>query len=444
MQHTLNKFPLYSFLFITSLCCSHSISAFAAPSNNQSFDGIAAVVNNSIITKSEVAHHKLVLQEALQHAGKPVPSEQQLTKQVLQNLIDMKLILQQAKEQKITTTEEQVDQAIQNIAAQNNIPISQLKQVISKQGFSWLSYRQQIREQMIANAVENQELGNKIKVSNEEISNFLATQGKELKSTTEYHLEGILVPVSQNPTTNDLLQTQQLALTLIPQLKGAVDINVLAKSQMTADGQPLQAGDLGWRSLSSLPPQFSSNLANTKLGTVVGPLPSPVGYYVFKVAGVRSMPVQHFTEAYHVRHILIKHNSLTNSLTTTDTAKTRLEKIRTDLQNGADFAKLAAVYSQDPGNANKGGDMGWITPSMLSPGSAAIITQLKPGQISQPFQTTEGWELIQVLASKKTNDTQSFLDNEGQMAVYQQKFEPALQAWLKQLQQKAYIKIYEG
>lgn len=81
----------------------------------------------------------------------------------------------------------------------------------------------------------------------------------------------------------------------------------------------------------------------------------------------------------------------------TATAKRSLaEEIRQKLLDGADFAEMAAQYSEDPGSAHEGGDVGPVNPNQMVPEFEAAVFTLEPGAISELVQTDYGFHIIRV------------------------------------------------
>ncbi|HXM19348.1 MAG TPA: peptidylprolyl isomerase [Candidatus Tumulicola sp.] len=93
------------------------------------------------------------------------------------------------------------------------------------------------------------------------------------------------------------------------------------------------------------------------------------------------------TAQVHAAHILV-------------TTKAQADAIEAQLKKGADFAALAAQYSQDKGSKTKGGDLGTFGPGQMVPAFQAAAFKLKPGQISDPVQTPFGWHVIKVIETK--------------------------------------------
>ena len=118
--------------------------------------------------------------------------------------------------------------------------------------------------------------------------------------------------------------------------------------------------------------------------------------------------------------------------------------IRSKVQKGASFKKLAEKYSQDPGSAGQGGDIGWVNIVGMPPRYSRIVRNLTPGSVSVPFATHTGWEMLQLIAKRRVNDTQSFLKSQVKQYVYKRKYEQAVESWIQQLRGDAYIKIMNG
>src|SRR6185437_14790091 len=134
---------------------------------------------------------------------------------------------------------------------------------------------------------------------------------------------------------------------------------------------------------SELPTFLTNLIVGLKAGEVGAPLRTPTGIHIVKLNQIRSQEKKDIVEQVHVRHILLK----TNSLQDDATVRQRLEQIRQGILKGESFA---AAASQDPGSASDGGDLGWQSPDVFDPRFAAAIAKLKVGEISEPFQSQYG------------------------------------------------------
>src|SRR5579875_2425955 len=119
-------------------------------------------------------------------------------------------------------------------------------------------------------------------------------------------------------------------------------------------------------------------------------------------------------ERVQVRHILIK----TQGKPKEDIPKLRAkaEDLLKQLQHGADFAELAKKNSEDPGSAEKGGELGWVVRGMTVPNFEKTAFSLKPGELSGIVDTEYGYHIIQV-EDKQAARTQSFEDVKGQILL---------------------------
>jgi peptidyl-prolyl cis-trans isomerase C len=125
---------------------------------------------------------------------------------------------------------------------------------------------------------------------------------------------------------------------------------------------------------------------------------------------VSSLPPNEF----HVAHILLPSERMAQALIT-------------ELQSGAEFAKLAREESADDSNVN-GGDIGWISSGRMPAAFIAAVQRLKPGQITpHPVHTIDGWHVIKVL-DKRSSDAPQYDQVKAQLAVdiQQQRYEKFL------------------
>lgn len=136
----------------------------------------------------------------------------------------------------------------------------------------------------------------------------------------------------------------------------------------------------------SLPYEGEIALYNGKVGDIVGPLPTYSGYSIFKI--VRDSSVQDtYVRAAHI---------LFNFVGDTTATLKKVNEIKTQLKNGADFSKLAKEYSMDPLSAQRGGDLGWFGKGMMVPQFEQAAFNAKIGEIVGPVRTDYGYHIIKV------------------------------------------------
>lgn len=424
------------FLAITFLLIG--LDANAVP---QTLDRIVAVVNDDVITESQLTQKVNLMQQQLQSSGQEAPPLSTLRDQTLQQMIDTDLQLQVAKKMGVKIADTDVDNAIADIAKRNGISSAEFQEKLKQQGMSYAALRQQIREQMTLSQVEGRQLGPRILISEQEAKSYahkLKTQPVKSDNNAQYHVEDILIGLPDQPTAQDKSKAEQTAQKIIKQAKAGNAFQKIVQTSPKSDA--VSGTDLGWRPLNAMPEIFAKTIQGMQAGEISKPIAAPNGIHIIKLVAVHSegaQPMANDSVLTHVRHILIKATALANDAQ----MRARLVEIRDDLLRGGDFVKLASEYSQDPGSATKGGDLDWVQAGTLDPQFEAAMNQLKPGQISEPVKSQFGWHLIEVIARKTEKNSQAALENQARQMLYQQKMQEAVQNWIQQLRKQSFIKI---
>jgi peptidyl-prolyl cis-trans isomerase SurA len=396
-------------------------------------DRIVAVVENDIIMQSELDTEIRTVVGQLQQQSIKLPSSSVLENQVLERMILKKIQIQRAKETGIRVDDETLNRTISNIAAGNNVSLSQFREILEQDGFKYEQFRENMRNEIIISRLRQRQVDNRISITNNEIDNALVNQEFQGKTETEYQLQHILISLSEAPTPEEEEQARLIATKVLEDLKAGQDFATMATT--VSDGQrALEGGDLGWRKKNEIPTLFSTQVATMKKGDVSDLIKSSSGVHIIRLADVRSSEKHMITQT-RARHILIK----LNELTTADDARIRLEQLRTRIEGGDDFAKLAKAHSDDTVSAADGGNLGWSSPGRLVPEFEKIMNQLGPNEISEPFETQFGWHLLQVLERREYDDTENARRTKASETIRRRKSEEAHQNWLRNLRDEAYV-----
>ena len=402
-------------------------------------DRIAAVVNDGVVLESEVDDQMRDVTTRLQAQNMALPAESVLHKQVLDRLIQQRIELEQANQDGITISDDQLNSALEDVAKRNGIPFSQLPAVLAQQGIDYASYREEMRQQLTIGLLRQRDVLQRIVVTPREIDQFLARQAKQPAANAEYNVSHILIAVPPNATPAQMAQAQQRATEVYQRASKGEDFAKLAVAYSNSE-DALQGGSLGWRQGSELPTFLSNLILGLKPGQVGAPVRSPTGFHIVKLNQIRSQEKKEIVEQIHVRHILLK----TNALQDDATVRQRLEQIRQRILHGESFAVAAAAASQDPGSASEGGDLGWQSPDVYTPRFAAAIAKLKVGEISQPFQTQFGWHIVQLLGRRNHDETQEVKRLNAMEAIRASKADEDTELWLQELRDDAYVKVLSG
>ncbi|MCH8263396.1 MAG: peptidylprolyl isomerase [Proteobacteria bacterium] len=369
----------------------------------------------------------------MQQQGIQLPSSNVLETQVLERMILMKIQLQRAEETGIRVDDETLNRTISNIAAENKVSLSQFRDILEEDGFSYEQFRENIRNEIIISRLRQRQVDNRISISSKEIDNALSNLEFQGKTETEYQLSHILISLPEAPTPDEEEQARLVAEKVLKDLKAGQDFAMMASTY--SDGQrALDGGDLGWRKKNEIPTLFSTQIESMAKGDISDLIKSSSGFHIVKLADVRSSEKYMITQT-NARHILIK----LDELTTADDAWVRLDQLRTRIEGGDDFAELARSHSDDTVSAAEGGNLGWSSPGRLVPKFEEVMNQLKIGEISQPFETQFGWHLLQVLGRREHDDTESVRRTKASETIRRRKSEEAHQNWLRHLRDEAYV-----
>jgi Parvulin-like peptidyl-prolyl isomerase len=269
----------------------------------------------------------------------------------------------------------------------------------------------------------------------------LATQiGSQNTQGTELNVSQILLPLSENPTQQQVDDQEALARQLVGQLKSGADFGKLAVTY-SADPQALKGGNMGWGKIEELPTLFSQALSSAKKGDIVGPIRSGVGFHILKVNDLRGESKNISVTEVHARHILLK----PSPILTDDQARQKIEQIAADIKSGkTTFAAAAKQFSDDPGSANQGGDLGWASPEIYDPAFRDALLKLQKGQVSAPVHSSFGWHLIQLLDTRQVDKTDAAQKERAYRLLFNRKFAEEAQTWMQEQRASAYVKILDG
>ena len=396
-------------------------------------DHIVAVVENDIIMQSELDTKLRTVVGQMQQQGIQLPSSSVLETQVLERMILTKIQLQRAEETGIRVDDETLNRTISNIAAENKVSLSQFRDILEEDGFSYEQFRENIRNEIIISRLRQRQVDNRISISTKEIDNALSNMEFQGKTETEYQLSHILISLPEAPTPDEEEQARLVATKVLGDLKAGQDFALMATT--FSDGQrALEGGDLGWRKKNEIPTLFSTQIASMEKGDISDLIESSSGYHIVKLADVRSSEKHMITQT-KARHILIR----LDELTTEDDAKIRLNQLKTRLEGGDDFAELARSHSDDTVSAADGGDLGWSSPGRLVSQFENVMNQLEINEISDPFKTQFGWHILQVLGHREYDDTENIRRTKASEAIRRRKSEEAHQNWLRHLRDEAYV-----
>lgn len=409
-------------------------TSFAAP---QVVDKVAAVVNNGVVLESDVDGLMQSVKLNAAQARQQLPDDATLHHQIMERLIMDQIILQMGQKMGVKISDEQLDQAIANIAKQNNMTLDQMRSRLAYDGLNYNTYRNQIRKEMIISEVRNNEVRRRITILPQEVESLAQQVGNQNDASTELNLSHILIPLPENPTSDQVNEAESQARAIVDQARNGADFGKLAIAH-SADQQALNGGQMGWGRIQELPGIFAQALSTAKKGDIVGPIRSGVGFHILKVNDLRGESKNISVTEVHARHILLK----PSPIMTDEQARVKLEQIAAVIKSGkTTFAAAAKEFSQDPGSANQGGDLGWATPDIFDPAFRDALTRLNKGQMGAPVHSSFGWHLIELLDTRNVDKTDAAQKDRAYRMLMNRKFSEEAASWMQEQRASAYVKI---
>lgn len=256
--------------------------AIAAP---QPIDSIAAVVNNRIVTQSELQYRIALVKKQLASRKVTVPDAKTLQNQVLQLMINESLQQQTAHKLNISVSTTDVQKAVQNIAAQQGKTPQQFQALLKQEGIAETDFIAQIRQQLLTEKLLQATVARNLHVSPQEIEQGMKIALSQAGVNNEYHLLNIVVPLPETPTTQAVDIAKQKAERIATELTTGVDFQTIAAAE---GGQGLiSGGDMGWVKLAQLPPQIASAVLKLPKGGISDPIQTADGFHIVKLVDTR-------------------------------------------------------------------------------------------------------------------------------------------------------------
>jgi peptidyl-prolyl cis-trans isomerase SurA len=402
MQTRLTK--KYCSLFIAALLLTvpQVLAPHAMAAKSIGLDRVVAIVDEDVVLESELNDRTQAVLSRLKGQYTQLPEEDVLRKQVLEQLIVERVEIGLAKRYEIKVEETEIDQAIDRVREKNKMTAEQFSADLKRQGLSLAGLRAQIRDELIISHLQQGVVSSRIKVTPQEIDNFLASSDGKFATSPDYHIGHILIAVPSAADADTITAAEKKAKDIYQKLKGGADFAQMAIANSN-DQAALQGGDIGWRKLAQLPELFGNQLAGLKTGDVTAPFRSGAGFHILKNMEQRGGG-QQLIEQTHARHILVK----TSEIMDDNQAREKLLVLKDKIEKGEDFAKLAKANSEDTGSMLSGGDLGWSSPGMFVAAFEETLATTPIGKVSRPFKSQFGWHIVQVLERRKEDMFTSF------------------------------------
>lgn len=418
--------PLFAAL-LTAIACLSWVPV-QAQEQNQPLDRIIAIVDDDVVLASELRNRLDQVMDAIQANDQTPPPMEQLQRDLLDRLVLESLQLQMAERAGVRISDDQLNESMGRIAAQNNLDLGQFAQALEQQGISYARAREQVRREMVLQRVQQGNVNQRIQITDQEIDNFLDSADGRAMTSPEYRVLHALLPASGS----DADRVAELAERLRQRIAAGESFqDVLAG----VDNPRPQGGDLGWRKADELPSLLADVVPTLNQGETGEVIRSSSGFHLLQLVGVRGRGET--VEQTRARHILLKASAIRSEEETRQLAA----RLRQRALAGEDFAALAREFSEDIGSAREGGELGWTSPGQLVSAFQAAMDDTRVGEISEPVLSPFGWHIVLVEDRREQDVTDELRRNMAYNYLHQRKYEEELEAWLQKIRDEAYVDI---
>ena len=424
--------------FIIRAICISALCSFMSLAQPVSLDKVAVIVDQGVVLESEIEALVKDVKRNAEAQGQALPSDRVLRTQAIERLITKSLQMQMAERMGVQVSDPQLEQTINNIAEQQGASLEDIREELRQQGISYDDYREDVREELIIGEVTRANVRRRVYVTTQEINNLVKLMDQQGAEQAEYNLGHILIGLPSSPTDEDVASARSRADKVIELLNSGSDFAKIAITSSSGTNA-LEGGDLGWLNINSMPTLFAEAVQGKEKGELVGPIRSGAGFHILKIKDTRGIEKVTIEEV-NARHILIKPSIILSD----EKAKEMLEKFRQQVIDGeADFADLAKEYSEDPGSALKGGELGWSDPSNYVPAFRDALAGLEPGEYSEPVRSQFGWHLMQLIDRRIDDATEKRKEDKAYQLLFSRKYKEESEAWLREMRDTAYIEVVE-
>ena len=386
---------------VITLLCAPIVVAEELSDTGEFIDGIAAVVNEGVVLKSQLREE---MSGIIRRAGKEelqLPPADVLREQVLERLILTEIQLQRAERIGLQISDRALNDAIARIAEVNNVSFEDIPAMLAADGIEYPAFRRGLRDELTLDQLRRIDVGQRISVSPREMQQCIADMEGNVAVNSEYNLSHIMTVMPESATAVQINDAQSRANSVFEEIQNGADFGEMAVRYSEAQNA-LEGGAMGWMMGAQIPTLYADVVVSMKPGEVSKPFRSSSSFHIVKVNDLRSADQRSEIDQVRVRHILIVPNEIIDD----ETARQRLEEALEKLRDGEDFGELAKLLSDDPGSTNSGGDMGWTGPGTFVPEFEEVVSKSEIGVVSEPFKSRFGWHILEVVDRRVYDNTE--------------------------------------
>jgi peptidyl-prolyl cis-trans isomerase SurA len=424
-------------LFVIGALLLLLLAAPFASAQRVLLDKIIAIVDD-VVLKSELDERIVEITAAAQRNGQPLPDDlEQFESDIMEALIVENIQMQLANRVSIRYDDDTINRVLGNMASNNNLTFDQYVDALEENGV-YLQTREQVRKQMTMQELQRGMVNRRIKITEQEIDNFLNSEmGRELMAA-DYFVDDLLIPFSAADTPEIKAEKQRLAADLISRIDD--DFPLAAARAAARQNTAIEIGgaELGWRKAKQLPSLFADIVVEMEIGQVEGPIEAGNGLHIIQLVDMQGGTEQ-FVNQTRVRHIMLSPNEIRNEEQTEAEAR----KIHQRILDGEDFATIARQNSDDASSVVGGGDLDWVNEGGMPPEMEQVVDALEIDGVSEPFRSQVGWHVARVEGRRLQDLSREFTRNQAANALRNRKFELELENWLIEIREDAFVELID-
>jgi peptidyl-prolyl cis-trans isomerase SurA len=400
---------------------------------------VAAVVEGEPIFESEIEEQLYLF--LLQTGARPESTEvDDMRKEILERLIDEKLIVQEAERAGVTVPEAEVeaqvtaaiDDAKQRLGGQAGFQTELAREGISEAQLRE-RYRAEIKQQALANQLLRRQINLDLEVSPVEAETYFAQHKDEFPLRPPEFRVGI-IQIAIEPDEKELATARKRAEDALARVKGGESFTRVAQELSEDPATRNSGGDLGFFGRGQLEPAFEQAAFSLGPGEVSGIILTPFGFHIIRVEELDAAKGE-----VHARHMLFR-----VPLTPADQerAKKKADVVYEKAVGGGDFAALITEHSTYSGPQGGGGDLGFLPGSEFSPDIRAVLDTLETGSISPPLLSPQGYVIFRMLDKRPEREYElAEIKDDLPEFVRRLKLQHEYEAWVATLRDKAHVEI---
>lgn len=417
------------FTLVALVGCLAGQATGAARAEDVPIDGIAAVVNESVVLNSDVRAETAFVKTQAASNRQDLPSDDVLRTRVLERLVDQEIRRQRAASLGVSVDATAVNRAVESVARGNNMDALQFRQTLLQQGFDFEQFRRGIEQELLLQRLVERDVEPRVRVSAREIDDYVSALRDDANEQRRYRLRHILLAVAASASAEEVAATRARADGIVARLEAGDDFASVAAAE-SDDARALEGGDLGFRTLQEVPAFLREAIVKLEPGDISDVLRSSDGLHIIRIDERQDANGGQRAET-RARHIFIASDA-------EDTAD-RLAKVRRRILSGESFASVAETTSEDPNSAPEGGELPWFSAGELPSEMERVAASLEPGQLSEPFRTQFGWHLLEVLERRVRDIDDEALRRQATNVLSRQRIEEETERWVRRLRDESFI-----